>query len=180
VYVLCFVLAGYGGNGGLGHGKFNDSAVPVPVVGGKAFTQISAGVATCGLEATGSAWCWDELINNTANREAASYSWGFPWPDLGCTLLSMQEVVSRGSLAMGATMTLLCPWPYLTTSSLVRLQLAGLLAGWQTIARHGAGVRSSLAAEHCVLVIAGIALNASHPALVPALPHVSSILYSTS
>ena len=70
-------LAGYGGNGGLGNGEFNDSAVPVPVVGGKAFTQISAGVATCGLEATGSAWCWGERITIVAKRSRKLFL-GFP------------------------------------------------------------------------------------------------------
>jgi hypothetical protein len=75
------------------------------------------------------------------------------------------------SWAMGATMTLLRQWPYLATSSLLRLQLAGPLVGWQT-ARHGAGVSLSLVAEHYVHVMADMPSHSAlrSPVLCPATP----------
>ena len=135
-------LAGYGGNGGLGNGQFNDSAVPVAVAGGKTFTEISAGFATCALEGDGSAWCWGEriMISIVAKDVLHVTLVCPPHITLDLITLPMQEGVSMGSWAMGATMTLPCPCPWLATSSSPRLQLAGPRVGLR-IARHGAGVR---------------------------------------
>lgn len=50
---------GYGGEGSLGTGKFDDSWSPMPVVGGESFSEIDAGTRhTCALTATGAAYCW--------------------------------------------------------------------------------------------------------------------------
>ena len=51
---------GEGRGGALGNGNTNDSSVPVPVSQGRVrFVRLSAGgLATCGLEPSGRAWCW--------------------------------------------------------------------------------------------------------------------------
>lgn len=50
---------GPGQSGQLGNGANESSAAPVAVVGGRYFTAIAAGVTySCGLEASGAAWCW--------------------------------------------------------------------------------------------------------------------------
>ena len=46
-------------SGQLGDGSGNDRSVPVPVTGGLSFKTVSAGgLHTCGLTATGDAYCW--------------------------------------------------------------------------------------------------------------------------
>ncbi|OLC70617.1 MAG: hypothetical protein AUH78_20435 [Gemmatimonadetes bacterium 13_1_40CM_4_69_8] len=50
---------GDGGYGQLGNGSQNNSLVPVPVVGGLAFTSLSARqLHTCGIAADNRAYCW--------------------------------------------------------------------------------------------------------------------------
>ena len=48
-------------DGQLGDGTTTSSLNPIRVIGGIIFTQISAGrFHTCGLNATGQAFCWGE------------------------------------------------------------------------------------------------------------------------
>lgn len=53
---------GEASRGTLGDGMFTDSDVPVPVSGGHSFVTLSMVVDdhTCGIEATGAAWCWGQ------------------------------------------------------------------------------------------------------------------------
>jgi alpha-tubulin suppressor-like RCC1 family protein len=69
---------GFNGNEQLGAGDtlsgINHSA-PLPVVGGLTFTSISAGaVNTCGVTASGSAYCWGD------NSQCRHQPFHLPWP----------------------------------------------------------------------------------------------------
>ena len=53
--------AGWNAYGQLGTGNTASSTSPVAVTGGNTFVAIAAGAYTsCGLKASGSAWCWGE------------------------------------------------------------------------------------------------------------------------
>jgi alpha-tubulin suppressor-like RCC1 family protein len=55
---------GHGLVGQLGNGSSSISPVPVPVSGGQSFTQLAAGLgsSSCGLTATGAAYCWGDGV----------------------------------------------------------------------------------------------------------------------
>lgn len=82
----CF---GSGTSGGLGGGVFEHSADPVEVLGDHRFERIFAGLGTtCGLEASGKAWCWGDLLgdgtlNNSAEPVAVAGELAFTEISLG-------------------------------------------------------------------------------------------------
>ena len=74
--------AGYGKSGALGDGRSVDSAVPMGVSGGLAFTQVSTGFhIACGLVASGAAWCWGESTVSIAAATILNFaSSAAVWP----------------------------------------------------------------------------------------------------
>ena len=53
------LCAGVGGNGQLGTGSEDSSAVPVQVAGGHTFRAITCGrFHSCALDEEGRSWCW--------------------------------------------------------------------------------------------------------------------------
>lgn len=79
---------GDGSRGQLGDGNVGDhsTATPVAVVGGHTFTQLTAGnwQNTCGIDATGSAWCWGSGAGGLlGDGDASFHVTGIPVPVTG-------------------------------------------------------------------------------------------------
>jgi alpha-tubulin suppressor-like RCC1 family protein len=94
------------GSGSLGNGTTLESYVPVPVLGGLIFTQISVGgYSSCGLLASGAAYCWGynssgTLGNGTTINSSipVSVSGGLIFTQLAVGYIHTCGLVSNGSV----------------------------------------------------------------------------------
>lgn len=110
-YCWGYNSSGSGGGGQLGDGNFNEIVTtPVPVVGGLAFTQVSASpfssgsqntFHTCGVASGGSAYCWGQNVYGEVGDGSVGTIRASPVLVLGG--LTFAQVSAGGGFSCGVT-----------------------------------------------------------------------------